>query len=209
MPRQFDVPEDVIKNVVDQKWPPSAYSEYMVHIHAKHVIGINNAYQIGPWIDILFFGDYSWYLIHRKTLAKWPKLKASCSPRFDSARRDAEGIKYVQKDHDCRRGISRDQRKVAWNANSGAAAISLAAHLGAKRIILLGFDMHMQDGATHWHGGHLQKNPKRRTPPFSRHLKGFPVIAKDAKEMGIEILNASPTSKIKDFRKINIKEILN
>lgn len=206
MPRQFGVPEDVIQNVVDKKWPPVAYSEYMAPIHDKHVIGINNAYQIGTWMDMVFFGDYSWYLIHRNKLAKWPKIKATCSPRFDTRRDNSENIKYVQKDHGHRLGISSDRRKVSWNGNSGAAAISLAVHMGAKRIILLGFDMHMMHGATHWHGGHLEK--KKRKPPFNRHLKGFPFIAQDAKQMGIEILNASPDSAIKVFRKINVKDLL-
>lgn len=38
-------------------------------------------------------------------------------------------------------------------ANSGAQAIQIAAKAGAKRILLIGFDMHRKD-ADHWHGAH-------------------------------------------------------
>lgn len=205
MPRQFGVPEDIIQAVMSGKRIPAAYSPYLSPIHDRHVIGINNVYQIGTWIDILFFGDNSWYLVHRKALAKWPGIKVTCNPRFDAKKHGVEGIKFVAKDHSHRYGISSSQAMVSWNANSGSASISLAVHLGVKRIILLGFDMKMEGPMSHWHGSH---GPNKKKPPFNRHLKGFPDIAKDAKQMGIEILNASPDSAIKEFKKVNIKEVL-
>lgn len=205
MPRQFGVPEDIIQAVMAGKRIPAAYSAYLELIHDRHVIGINNVYQIGTWIDVLFFGDNSWYLVHRKALAKWPKIKVTCSPRFDAKRQKTEDIKYVAKDHSHRFGISNSQTTVSWNANSGSAAISLAAHFGVKRIILLGFDMKMAGPVSHWHGSH---GPNKRKPPFKRHLKGFPEIAKDAKKLGIEILNASPDSAITEFKKITVGNYL-
>ncbi len=41
-------------------------------------------------------------------------------------------------------------------ANSGLGAIALAAHWGASRIILLGYDCQHTGGRTHWHGDHPQ-----------------------------------------------------
>jgi len=39
--------------------------------------------------------------------------------------------------------------------NSGAGAMSLAEHFGARRIILLGYDCgYAGDGKRHWHGDH-------------------------------------------------------
>lgn len=38
--------------------------------------------------------------------------------------------------------------------NSGAGAASLAAHWGAERIILLGYDCQKTGGRAHWHGDH-------------------------------------------------------
>ncbi len=64
----------------------------------------------------------------------------------------------------------------------------------------------------HWHDvykrGVTLDQRKKRKMPFHRHLRGFPQIAKDAKQMGVEILNASPDSTIECFRKVTVKELL-
>lgn len=206
MPRQFGVPEDVVSKVMTGALPPATYSPYLTPIHGAHVIGVNNAYQIGPWIDCIFFGDCSWYLVHRLALTKFRNLKVTCCPRFATKpEKESEGIKYLAKDGGHRLGISDNLSKVAWNHNSGAAAISLAVHFGVKRIVLLGFDMCLDGGkVSHWHGSHGNKKP----PPFERHLKGFPAIAEDAKRRGMEILNASPTSQIESFTKVFLATVL-
>jgi hypothetical protein len=91
---------------------------------------------------------------------------------------------------------------VSWNRSSGAAAISLAHRWGAKRIILLGFDMRMVSGQKNWHDDHIEKHHN----PFHRHLKSFPAIARDARDLGIEILNATPGSAILDFPFTSVEE---
>lgn len=211
VPRQFGVPEEVILKVMTGA-PASEYSPYLSPIHKKHVIGINNAYKIGDWLDVIFFGDCAWYVMHKENLAKINRLKVTCCDRFAKPDALCEGIKYLAKDKTKNLGISNNPSLVCWNNNSGAAAISLAAHFGVKRIVLLGFDMNLDEKrVSHWHGSHntspsrvLGKNVK--IPPFARHLKGFPQIAADAKARGIEILNASPISAIQDFPKVNAKD---
>ena len=205
MPRQFGIPEEIIAQVNAGTISPAAYSPYLAALHTRHVIGINNAYQLGHWLDVIFFGDCGWYLIHRLVLAEWPNLKITCCPRFEKKPiEQSEGIKYLRKDSKHRVGISDNPSAVSWNGNSGAAAISLAAHFGVRRIVLLGMDMTSENKTTHWHQGHGNKKP----PPYQRHLRGFPTIAEDAKRRGLEILNASPTSIIQEFPKVEIKEVL-
>jgi hypothetical protein len=211
MPRQFGVPEELIQKVFNRIEPPAAYSPYLSSIHNKQVIGVNNAYQIGNWIDVLFFGDCCWHLVHRKKVADFPGLKITCCKRFTKkGKEQMEGIKHLQKDGKHRLGLSPDKQKVGWNSNSGAAAINVAVHFGVKRIILLGFDMNLDDnGVSHWHGSHgAQNDKKRKAPPFNRHLRGFPSIAKDAQALGVEIINANPNSAIDVFPKVALKEIL-
>ncbi len=212
MPRQFGVPEETIRAVTLKQQKADAYSQYLAPLHSRHTIGINNAYMIGDWIDALFFGDCAWYVMHRIPLANWPKLKVTCCTRFANKQEaNCDGIKYLAKDKARSYGISQDPSTVAWNFNSGAAAISLAAHLGVRRIILLGFDMKLDDKhVSHWFGTHadIRRGGKVPTPPFARHLKGFPNIAEDATKRGIEILNASPDSAITVFPKVQVKDIL-
>jgi hypothetical protein len=123
----------------------------------------------------------------------------------------SQRIHYLGHDSIKGYGISNNPKKVAWNVNSGAAAISLARHFGVRKIILVGFDMSIDNRRnSHWHGAHGMgsKNGKKWIPPFPRHLKGFEYIAKDAQELGIEIINASPDSAIKELPKVAVSELL-
>jgi hypothetical protein len=213
IPQQFGIPQDIINKVQSGEFSPSAYSPYLQSIHNEHIIGVNNAYQLGQWIDVNFFGDCNWYLVYRNEFAKWPNIKVTCCNRFaDRPLKDMEGIKYLAKgggrgisgSPSSLYGISKNPKKIAWNCNSGAAAINVAVHFGVKQIILLGFDMNHTGDKTHWHRGY----GRRPRQSYSRFLNGFPVIAEDAKVMGIEILNASPDSSIDVFPKVLIKDLL-
>lgn len=213
---QFNIPKDVVQSVIEGKASPNVYSPYMSAIHDKHVIGINMSYKIGDWIDVVFFGDNGFFLREKSNLSIFPGIKVSCHPQVEKY----PWVKYVGKDTRHIKGISSNPKMVAWNANSGSAAISLAVHFGVKRIILLGFDMKLDDvGKQHWHdlyhrlenlknGVIRGKRGKPQGLPFKRHLLGFPEIAKDAKSMGVEILNASHNSDIKEFKKVNVKDLI-
>lgn len=205
VPELFNIPEHIV-NAVSTGGRPALYSEYFSSIHDRHVIGVNNAYMIGSWIDAVFFGDCAWYNVHRQNLAKYNGLKVTCCNRFENRPADKmEGIRFLQKDAHHRQGLTRNTQKVSWNTNSGAAAINLGVHLGAKRIIIMGLDMNMKGQHSHWHGSHGNKKP----PPFSRHLRGFPDIKKDAAEMEVEILNTNPHSGLKGmFPIITMEEAL-
>ncbi len=203
VPWMFDVPKNIIKGVCSGAMFPISYSEYLSPIHSAHVIGINNAYQLGSWIECLFFGDSSWFLVHQKRLANWPGLKVTCSPRFANGKR--KGIKYLAKDSGHRRGISSHPGKLSWNSNSGAAAISLAVKFGVRRIFLLGFDMQKSGKYTHWHGSH-GRSPKKL--PYDHHKKGFGPIAQDAAKIGVEIFNVNDRSSVEEFPIISLAEAL-
>ncbi len=211
LPRQFDVPEEIIDDVLYKRLPLSAYSDYMTAIHNKHVIGVNMAYRIGDWIDMVFFGDKKWYFDNRHNLAKFKGLKVTCHQFFNKPQFAEENVKYVKKDSH-QTGISADPRKAVWNSNSGAAAISVAANMGVKKIILVGFDMKLNEGdRQHWHGEYrstFDLKDKSRYLPFDKHLVGFREISRNAKELGISIINACPDSVITQFPKVSVKDLL-
>jgi len=210
MPRQFNIPEDVIQKVMRRELEPNAYSPYLEPLHSRHIIGINNVYQIGNWIDILFFGDCPWYLVHRLKISNFPGLKVTCCNRFENKRKDGgDGLKYLAKNKEKREGITTDKTMLSFNCNSGSAGINLAVHLGVKRIILLGFDMKIDSrNITHWHGSHGELNKKIKRDPYPRHMRGFPLIKQEADSLGVEIINASPESAIKEFEKVNVGDLL-
>jgi len=214
--KQFNIPNSVVQSVMNNTSSPSVYSPYMSALHDKHVIGINISFMIGDWIDMVFFGDTKFYKMYKEKLAAFPGLKVSCHVDL----KNNPWVKYLAKNGKKSLGISPDPSSIGWNSNSGAAAISVAANAGAKRILLLGFDMCKDAGnRKHWHNEYTvfgrQQIPVRghRTArvaplPFERHLKGFPTIARDAKARGIEIINVCPTSAITVFPKCDLKDVL-
>lgn len=214
----FDIPQEVSTDVRYHKKSIEAYSPYLAKIHSKHVIGINVAYQFGSWVDICYFGDFPFFLEHRYGLSEFKGMVVSHNSKV--AKRDLHWVKYlpleVKKDVPQRErnlGISTYPKAVSWNYNSGASAISLAAWMGVKRIILVGFDMTLnKTNNQHFHNEYkpvrddVRMNPRKL--PFNKHLQGFPIIKRDADNMGIEIINTSLNSAIKDFPKVHIKELL-
>jgi hypothetical protein len=60
-----------------------------------------------------------------------------------------------------------------------------------KRIVLLGFDMRKVDGKNNWHDYHDEM-----TTEYDKHLLPMQQVAVEAKELGLEIINATPGSAI-------------
>ena len=208
----FNIPPEIVKKVRVHEEPLSAFSPYLSAIHDKNVIGINVAYELGDWVDFCFVGDQNFLISHRTPqLQKFNGVVVSCA----KGAIDLNWVKYLEMHPVRKSGISNENGYVYWNLNSGAASFSLANLLGAKRIILVGFDMALStDMHQHWHGEY-RKGPRNREEiikagglPFHKHLKGFSAIKHDADILGIEILNLSQDSAIKQFKKVTLNDVL-
>ena len=210
IPRLFGVPEQLIDDVFEKRQPVSAFSPYLSPIHDKHVIGINAAYRIGSWMDIIFFGDNRFFLENQRHLLAYPKIKVTCNPNTKTEPA-ARYIKIMARDGRHPQGITERKGFVSWNKNSGAASLSLACQMGARQIILLGFDMDTDSKARqHWHSAYKSANTKKipRKLSFRRHLLCWPMIARDARRLGVEVLNCSVRSAIRELRKVKLEDVL-
>lgn len=202
IPKQFDIPDELVSKVYVKKEKASVYSPYMKTIHDQHIIAVNIAYEIGNWMDVVFFGDGGFIRKTNSDILKSNGLKVTCAEGIESYHRKVFILRKSNKKY----GIDFNPRILGWNFNSGAAAINLAVHFGVKRIILLGFDMKLDENKNqHWHkyyGG------VKRTisATFRRHLKGFPYIAADLKGK-VEVINACPDSMIDCFPRMRFKDI--
>jgi hypothetical protein len=109
-------------------------------------------------------------------------------------------------------GIETRTGFVSWNGNSGMSAISLAYHLGAKTIILLGFDMQpAENGQSNYHNEHIDLRLHKKfnnQKVYDRYLTKTMQIAKDARQLGLTIINCSSRSKIDDFPVMTIDEVI-
>lgn len=97
--------------------------------------------------------------------------------------------------------------KIKFNhsLNSGAGAISLAAHWGAEKIILIGYDCQATGGKVHWFGNH----PKGlgNAGSMSKWPAHFADVAK--RNQHIDIVNCSRATALNMFKKAELDEVLN
>lgn len=103
-------------------------------------------------------------------------------------------------------GFNTQEDTINGGGNSGFQAIHLAATFGASRIALLGYDMQRTGGKTHWHGDH--KGGLRNGKGFDSWVKQLGPLARDLEKMGVEVVNLTPTTAIRCFKKQTIEEFL-
>jgi uncharacterized Rossmann fold enzyme len=159
-------------------------------------IATNNAFLLDPEADVLCWGDTYWYLDNHKTieLHKGPlKVTWRHSPGYGKL--DVKTLVY-QKIEKNGPAITTDPC-VIMGSNTGHGAINLAVHLGAKRILLLGFDMHFKNGHN-WHDLHKRHADQARYDLFILEMER---AAEDLKRLGVEVVNCSPDSALTCFPK--------
>jgi hypothetical protein len=127
---------------------PSITSEQVEHARGKcRVITINNSYQLAPWADAHYATDRAWWKRYGEELRegqqKW------CSDDWVEIAYKAHKVKVRNG-----QGLCFRPGEVNSGLNSGFQSVGLAYQLGAKKIILLGFDFQHTAGKSHWHGDH-------------------------------------------------------
>jgi hypothetical protein len=180
-------------------------------IHNHRVLGVNQAYKLGSWVDVCWFGDKGWYEDNIPTINDYGGLIATCSACRPELKRVR--VKYVGRGKQS--GLETKRRThIGWNGNSGASAVNFAYWLGATTIVLLGFDMQnpedSKDKQSHWHNDYKvrwDKKAGRLSNPYPRFQKYWPQIAKDAEEVGLKIINATVGGALEVFERKSLEAI--
>lgn len=174
--------------------------------HRVRVIAINDAYRLAPWADVLYFCDDKWWQWHNKKLAQWPGLIV----RLQGGHHDFGDARIkVLRNLDEPHGLADRRDGLHHGRNSGYQAIGLAVHLGAARIVLLGYDMHAplvgDRVKTHWFGDH----PGGTSPAVYEVMKPcFETLPKPLAKRGVEVINATPGSALRVFPRLSIEQAL-
>ena len=96
-----------------------------------------------------------------------------------------------------------------WHGNSsGVAAVQMALHARPRAIFLLGHDCSVAAGRTHGNGVRSHEELVRKYPQGSSMLPSYAVLARHAKQLGVEMYNLSPWSAVKDFPVIGLPRAL-
>lgn len=161
---------------------------------------INNTWELIPWADVLYAGDSIWWETYGYKCsfggAAWTSQDKKIANKFN--------IKFISRVN--KSGISLSQNRVHSGGNSGYQAINMAYHLGAKDIILLGYDMHRKEGG-HWHGEHLNmlSAPQDHISQWIRKMNS---LVYPLRTMGIRVTNCTPNSNLRCFPKKSLGETL-
>jgi hypothetical protein len=177
--------------IVPKLWPgstvvvvangPSLTQADVEACRGQHVIAVKNALVLAPWAEVLYACEAKYWHAHPETAA-YPGLKY--------------GLEYVPGRADVQRlrntgmfGLETDPSGLRTYQNSGGQAINLAVHLGATRILLLGFDMQPDaKGQHHWFGWHSYGHS---IPPYGSFMQFLQSAVEPLAQAGITTINCT------------------
>lgn len=156
---------------------------------AYPTIAVNDAWQIAPHARRLYAADYEWWSHHvRVVRERFAGELWTCDAR---AAREWKLNKIIcETTHGLskRQGVVRAGGQVGF---SGAQAINMAYLLGARTILLVGFDM---DGPQHFFG--LHPAGLARSQDWPGRIRDLGRMAWELHQEGVRIWNCSPKSRI-------------
>jgi len=160
------------------------------------LIAINTTYRLVPCADILYACDRQWWDHYKPTFAGW------CVTRDEKAARRHNLVHMPSARRD---GLSLTWPTIHEGENSGYQALNLAVLLGARRIVLTGYDM---GGVGHWHGQHRGglRNPDERN--FARWRDRFATTLADLERAGAQVINCTRDTALTCFPRAKLEETL-
>ncbi|MCK1676635.1 hypothetical protein [Bradyrhizobium sp. 150] len=185
---------------------PSLTAEICQRVRGRRAIAVNSSAVLAPWADVLFFTDSGWYEPRRDLVANWAGLVISMSR---TAKRELpDKVRRVQGEGDPQAlpGFSRGPHVIQQGRSSGHTGVSLAIALGAARVVLLGYDMRFVGGREHCHDEY--KRPRDVEIYQREFVPGFAGWDEAARAVGVEVVNATEGSALKEFRFASLNDIL-
>lgn len=162
------------------------------------VIVVNDNWQRVPNADLLYAHDGRWYRVHIDALRAGfgGELWTQDTP----AARKYGLTAIAQK---LKPGLTKTSHTIHGGGNSGYGAINLAYLFGARRIVLVGFDMQRTGGRAHWFGDHAHPDLKRGSP-FAEWIGRFGDLARDLAAERVDCVNASRETALNCFRRLDL-----
>jgi hypothetical protein len=166
------------------------------------VIAVNSSYLLAPCAEVVYFCDSRFYMWHKKR-AEFQQIRGELATLENV--RSVTDLRVHHLRQGLGKGLATETDTLNHGSNSGYQCINLAAHLGARLIVLLGFDMRTVDGATHWHGGHPQGASAQ---VYEVMLRKFPSLVAPLVARRIQVINATPNSALKVFPTADLREVV-
>lgn len=169
------------------------------------VIVIKSSWRLAPWADVLYGCDKGWW-IESRCAPQFKGRKFSPSPTVCKVCRDVTLVTLIAKARILTDEIGRIGCGLrTGGGHSGFHAINLAVQFGAKRIVLVGFDMRLDNGA-HWHADAAQR--RKNAKDVAECRDALDACAPQFVELGVEVINASDVSALSAYPKMSLMEAI-
>lgn len=165
---------------------PSLTQTDIETVHGCRTVAVNSTWEKARFCDVIFAADNRWW-IHNHELIDIPARRVTLSYRAPDF------------------GAERFRSLIARHGyNSGCLAIEYALCAGAERVLLLGFDCSVKDGAHH-HGSHgLWPDPTAMTCMiWKQQFERLRKVYADA-----EIINCSRRTALECFPRADLESAL-
>lgn len=161
------------------------------------IIAVNDAWTLAPWAEVLYSSDACWWKFH-DGVPQFSGLKFGIEV-------DLEGVRAIRQTGE--EGIDWNTGSVRHAKNSGGAAINLAVHLGASRIVLLGYDMGATGGG-HFFGRHPQELRNTKTENYKLFRERIATMVGPLAERGIQVVNCTRRTALTCFPRVPLEAVL-
>ncbi len=165
-------------------------------------IAVNSSWRLAPWADMLYGTDAAFWNQYRG-VPDFGGLKVTSDVRAA----EMWEIGHVR----CRRPVDvilmDKMGEIGWGGNSGFHCINLAFQFKVAKIILVGFDMHL-NGGIHWHGDHPGGMHNPIPGNVTRWCRAVDGAAEPARRHGIKIINCSMESALQNYEKMPLERAL-
>ena len=171
------------------------------------VIAVNDAWRLAPEADVLYSSDEYWWR-HYRGVPEFGGLKVTLGRRLQSpAWATALGLTVLGNTGDT--GLERQPTGLRNGRNSGYAAINLAVHLGASRILLLGYDMGLAgDGRGHFFGAHPPGLRNSNAALYQLFRRRFETLIAPLAAAGVTVVNCSRETALTTFPCVTLETAL-
>ena len=170
-----------------------------------HVIAIKENIDLCPWADVVYGCDDAWWL-HRNGLPAYKGLKLTHGVRASS---EFKMPRVIIENTSLDAILVENPLHIGSGGNSGFQAVNLAVQFGATDLLLIGFDMGADPNHIHWYVRNKwlnANNPMQSN--YNRWIRGFDLARKDLDRLEINVVNASPISKLKCFKMAGLDETM-
>lgn len=177
---------------------PSLSMDVVADLDPRYVIAVNSAIRLCQDAHVLFSRDSAWCQKYPALIdTAWSALKVTT--KMDAAKE--RGMLLVRMER--RESFATiGHPAIRYGVSGGHAAVSLAIAMGAKEIMLYGFDGRTVDGRSHWHDDYVE--PRREVyATFAAGWRGWNAAAL---ARGCKIYNATRGSVIREFPFLEMAE---